>query len=90
MPEQNNNNSDQLWLMLGEIRADLKFLVAERNATKQRLDKLEEGLSGRFQEQEKRLGKLEAFKIRIGVITGILGVFVPTTITVIFRKLGLI
>lgn len=82
------NNPDQLWLMLGEIRSDLKFLVAERSATNRRLDDMENDLAVYRKEQETRLARLEAFKVRIGVLTGGLGVLVPTALAVISKKLG--
>lgn len=85
-----SNQPDQLWLMLGEIRSDLKSLVAERSATNRRLDKLEEEIEGLFKEHHDRINKLEGWKIRIGVLTGALGVLVPTSITIAAKKLGLI
>ena len=82
--------SDQLWLMLGEIRGDLKYLVEERRSTNRRLDEVETEVADKLQQHDERLRKLEAFKVRIGVVTGALGVLVPTAITVIANKLGLL
>ncbi len=84
------NNPDQLWLMLGEIRSDVKFLVAERGATNKRLELLEAANAKSSADTDKRLRALEGWKIRVGVLTGLLGVLVPTTVTVAAKKLGLL
>lgn len=81
---------DHLWLMLGEIRGDLKYLVEERRSTNRRLDDVEASVNEQIASQDKRIGKLEAFKIRVGVFTAALGVIVPTAVTVTARKLGLL
>lgn len=81
---------DALWLMLGEIRGDLKWLVEERRSASRRMDAIETEIKDSVAEHSKRLGKLEAFKIRIGVLTGALGVLVPSFASVILHKLGLI
>lgn len=81
--------SDQLWLMLGEIRGDLKYLVEERRSTNRRLDEVETEVSSTLDKHNERIVKLEAFKIRIGVITGALGILVPTLISIAASKLGL-
>lgn len=84
------NQPDQLWLMLGEIRTDLKYLIDERRSTTRRLDEVEAELKGMLEKQNARITKLEAFKIRVGVLTGALGVLVPTAISVIAHKMGLL
>lgn len=76
--------------MLGEIRGDLKWLVEERRSTSRRMDDIEEGIEQKIDEHHERLTRLENFKVRIGVITTGLGVLVPTTITIIAKKLGLL
>jgi hypothetical protein len=85
----NSEKEDQLWMLLGEMRSDLRFLVEERRSTNRRLDNLEARIDEKFMGFEARVGKLEAFKIRVGVFTAALGVLVPTLITVIAHKLGL-
>ena len=85
-----DNSKDPLWLMLGEIRGDLKWLVEERRNSNHRMDGIETDLSKKIDEQNSRIQKLEAWKLRVGVLTGALGVFVPTGITVLARKLGLL
>jgi len=81
---------DQLWLMLGEMRGDLKYLVEERRSTNRRLDDVEAHVEGSIEKHNARLTKLEAFKIRVGVFTAALGVIVPTAITAIAHKMGLL
>ena len=89
MPSQETREHD-LYMMLGEMRGDLKYLVEERRSTNRRLDEVENSLNQKIDEMDVRVGKLESFKIRIGAITGALGVIVPTSITVIAHKLGLL
>mgnify|MGYP000597384281 CR=1 FL=1 len=84
------NNPDPLWLMLGEIRGDLKWLVDERRTTARRMDDIEAGIEQKIDEHALRLVALERFKIRIGLLTAALGVFVPTGITILAKKMGLI
>jgi len=81
---------DQLWLMLGEMRGDLKYLVEERRSTNRRLDEVEATVNDHNAKQDARISKLEAFKIRVGVFTAALGVIVPTAITAIAHKMGLL
>jgi len=81
---------DQLWLMLGEMRGDLKYLVEERRSTNRRLDDVELHMSAHNEKQDARIGKLEAFKIRVGVFTAALGVIVPTALTAIAHKMGIL
>lgn len=81
---------DALWFMLGEIRGDLKFLVEERKSSNRRMDEMEASSAEQLGAHAKRLSALEAFRIKIGVLATALGVFVPTTITVLARKMGLL
>lgn len=76
--------------MLGEIRGDLKWLVEERRTTTRRMDDIEAGIELKIDEHAERLNKLEHFKVRIGVLTAALGILVPTAITVIAKKIGLL
>jgi len=68
-----------LYHTLGTISADTKHI-------RERLDHH----SSVAAMLEDRVDKLEAFKTRIATITGILGVGVPTGITVAAHKLGLL
>ena len=81
---------DSLLFMLGEMRADLKYLVNERRKQSERMDDMEAAHMTTKQSVDVRLSKLEHFKTRIGVLTAGLGVMVPTGITVLVHKLGLI
>ncbi len=85
-----NNPDESLLFMLGEIRSDLKYLVAEKSATNRRLDKLEASSASARSSIDERLKKLEGWKVRVGVLTGLLGVFVPTAITITAKRLGLL
>jgi hypothetical protein len=85
-----NNNPDALWLMLGEIRGDLKWLVEDRRSTSRRMDDIEAGIETKIDEHDGRLQKLENFKLRIGVFATAVGIVVPTAITIITKKLGLL
>lgn len=85
----NQNPSDQLWLMLGEIRADLKHLLHSQTDVTRRLDDIEIGAEAKFTDQDNRLRVLEGWKIRIGVITAALGVLVPTALSVAVKMMGL-
>jgi hypothetical protein len=84
------NSDERLWLMLGEIRGDLKYLVEARGHTDKRLKDLESDTGQQLEGHEKRLRSLENFRLRIGTLTTALGVAVPTSITVIAHKLGLL
>lgn len=79
-----------LWLMLGEIRGDLKYLVEERRSAKTRMDEMEAAAAAKLDEHAARLTSLERFKLKIGMTTAALGVLVPTGVTVAARKLGLL
>ena len=88
--QQNNTGGDGLWLMLGEIRGDLKWLVEDRRSWSRRMDDIETGIEQKIDEHAERLGRLETFKVRIGVLTAILGFLVPTLITVALKMLGFV
>lgn len=85
-----NRPQESLVFMLGEMRADLKYLVNERRKTSERLDELEDAQAIVNMAHDARLSKLEHFKTRIGVITTILSVSVPSAITVFIHKAGLL
>lgn len=70
---------ETLHFLLGGMASDIKTLVAASEKQAGRMTKIEE-----------RTAKLEGFATRIGVLTASLGVAVPTGITVILRKLGLL
>lgn len=86
----NHNPPDQLWLMLGEIRGDLKWLVDERKTSNRRIDDIEAGIELQLDKHDDRITKLEGFATRIGVLTTALGVLVPTAITIVVSRLGLL
>jgi hypothetical protein len=73
------NNPDALWLMLGEIRGDLRWLVEDRLKASRRMDDIEADFTEKLEEHDERLGKLENFKVRVGVIiagaTAVIGLF---------------
>lgn len=76
--------------MLGEMRADLKYLVDERKRSSQRLEKFEASQALVNKELTTKIGNLENFRARIGVLTTALGIAVPTGLTVAAHKLGLL
>jgi len=73
------SNNEGLFLMLGEMRGDIKYLVSE--FSKQ---------ADRITENEARLTRLETFRTQIGLVTVSLGLLVPTLITWVAHKIGLI
>jgi hypothetical protein len=79
---------DKLWLMLGEIRSDIKHLLQERSHTNQRLDEHVNHVATKLEDQENRVRKLENFRIKIAALATVLGVFVPLIISLIGKKLG--
>lgn len=81
---------EQIWLMLGEIRGDLKYLVQERSSTNQRLNEIEERVSHKMKDHDDRLDNLEHFRTRWGVLTAALGLVVPTVLAIIAHQLGLV
>lgn len=85
-----NKSLDGLHLMLGQIHSDVKWLVEERRSTTRRMDEIERGIELKVDEHDERLRRLEGFKIRIGVVTAILGTFVPIAITVAAKMAGLL
>jgi hypothetical protein len=87
---ENDNTTNALWLMLGDMRGDLKWLVEERRTTARRLDDIEAGIEQKIDEHAERLNKLEQFKVSIGVLTTGLGILVPTVIAIIVKALGLL
>lgn len=89
MPENNNAPQESILFMLGEMRADLKYLVNERRKQSERMDDLEASHVASNAIFEKRLSTLEHFKTKIGVVTTALGVGVPTALTAAAHKLGL-
>ncbi|WP_422049740.1 hypothetical protein [Shimia sp.] len=80
----------RIFLMLGEMSGDLKYLVEERRSTNRRLDEVEARMEKHVDELDDRVALLEAFKIRVGVLTGALGVLVPTGLTVLAHYFGLL
>jgi len=85
-----NSPQDSLLFMLGEMRADLKYLVHERRKTSERLDAIEAVHVATTVEHTARLTRLETFKTKIGVVTVALGALVPAGITVVLHRLGLL
>lgn len=77
-------------LMLGEMRGDLKYLVNERRQHSERLTMLEETHTAMQAENDLRFRKLENFKTRIGVVTAALGFGAPFVVTAVLHKLGLV
>lgn len=90
MPAIDPKNTEGMYMMLGEMRADLKYLVAERSAHGARLDAIDQATDNRISAVNARLNALETFKTQIGVVTIGLGVLVPTAVTVIARQVGLL
>jgi hypothetical protein len=86
---ENNAPQESLLFMLGEMRADLKYLVNERRKQSERMDEMEAAHLAAHQSHNERISKLEHFKTRIGVFTAGLGVAVPTGITALAHKMGL-
>lgn len=78
-----DNPQEHLLFLLGEMRADLKYLVNERRKTSDRMDALEAGQAAITAAHETRLTKLEHFRTKIGVVTIGLGTLVPTGIAVL-------
>lgn len=70
---------ETLHFLLGGMASDIKTLVAASEKQAGRMSKLED-----------RTTKLEGFATRIGVLTASLGIGVPTLLTVILRKMGLL
>jgi hypothetical protein len=68
---------ETLHFLLGGMASDIKTLVVASEKQAGRMTKLED-----------RTTKLEGFATRIGVLTASLGIFVPTAITLILKKLG--
>lgn len=87
---QNQPSENELYMMLGEMRADLKYLVSERQQTTKRLADMEESHAAHSDAVHERITKLEHFRTKIGVVTAALGIVVPTGITALFHKLGLL
>lgn len=85
-----DKSPDALWLMLGEIRGDLKWLVEERRATSRRMDDIEAGIEMKIDQHDERLSVLENFKVRIGVFVTIIGILVPAIVTATFKYFGLL
>ena len=85
-----DHGSDGLFLMLGEMRGDLKYLVTEFVKQGQRLDSLEDQQSARIAANEARITRLETFRTQIGVVTVALGFAVPTGVTWLAHKLGVL
>ena len=81
---------DQLWLMLGEMRGDLKYLVNERRSTIERIATVEADTAEAHKEMNTRVTRLETFKTKIGVVTVALGAVVPTGIAYMAHKLGIL
>lgn len=93
MPRQSTGGrrtDDALWLMLGEIRSDLKWLVEERRTASRRMDEFEKLASAKFAGHDTRLRSLESYRVKVAAYTGILAVFVPSTVTALFKYLGVI
>lgn len=88
MPAVDPRNTEGMYMMLGEMRADLKYLVAERSIHGARLDAIDQATDQRISQVNARLTALETFKTQIGMVTVGLGVLVPTALTIFARKLG--
>ena len=90
MPAIDPRNTEGMYMMLGEMRADLKYLVAERSVHGARLDAIDQATDTRISQVNSRLTSLETFKTQIGMVTVALGIIVPTVITIAARKMGLL
>ena len=72
-----DNPQDSLHFMLGEMRADIKQLLAAQH-----------NQAGRVTDVEKRVTRLEHTKTRIGVFVGSVGVVVPSIFAYLLHKFG--
>jgi hypothetical protein len=88
MPPIDPRNTEGLYLMLGEMKADLRFLVTERSVQGARIDALEDHLMLAITKTAERVSKLETFRTQIGVLTVAAGISSPVIVTFIARKLG--
>lgn len=85
---ERNSPQESLLFMLGEMRADLKYLVTERRKTSERMDEIESAHFAAIKDHGERITALEHMKTKIGVVTAFLGITVPTIITVIAHQMG--
>lgn len=79
-----NSKPDQLWMLLGEIRADLKHLLATNDGIRRRLDRHAEEQA----EIEKRISLIEKWKVKVATMIGGLSIFVPASVTAFFQYMG--
>lgn len=86
MTDTPTNQQNELWLMLGEIRGDVKFLVNERSKTSERLDGLEIVITEKAKRDDERFTKLEHFKTRFMAYAGLIALAIPTFITFIYHQ----
>lgn len=66
-----------MYLLLGEIRGDVKYLRESREAANVRIDALENNMREQQEKLETRVSVLEGFRMKIAGITVALGTASP-------------
>lgn len=82
------SENNDLYMLLGEMRTDIKYLVHERKQTNEKLAEVQTQHDAQAVETERRLKSLEGFRMKIGVLATALGVVSPFLANIILKKLG--
>ena len=83
-----DNSNERLWMLLGEIRTDIKHLVTERQNHGERLDVLEVNAAEARAALAERITRLEQFRAQALTYGSLIAAGVPIAITIALNFLG--
>lgn len=83
----NNTNDKDMYMLLGEIRSDVKALREAREHGNMRMDALESMHRARETILEDRISKLESFRYKIAGVTVVLGFCSPLIMFLVQRAI---
>jgi len=78
-----NEQDNQLYMMLGEIKAMLTGLVASQDTLKSDHKELEKLMTDRMNAHSERIGKLEKFQWKQAGVLGVMAVVIPMGLTIV-------
>lgn len=88
MTAHNETNKDAYGVALGEIRSDVKHLIAavqqSREDHREHKNEIKEALSS----QDKRITRVEQFQWKMAGIIGVLSFVIPIAVSVLLKRNG--
>lgn len=88
MTVHNDNNKDAYGVALGEIRSDVKHLIAAVNQSREDHREHKNEIKEALNSQDKRITRVEQFQWKMAGIIGFLATVIPIALTVLLKSNG--